>query len=66
MGRVCLHRPGRPDRYLGQVEDDVRVYRHRSGPDDQIVRVDLENDEIHVDRLGADKYGGRRRLMSSN
>ena len=59
MSKVTLHRSGMPDKLLGRVNDDGRVYRSEPGPDDQIGKADLHNGKIYASRLGPDRYLGR-------
>lgn len=64
MGTVFKHRAGWPDKDLGHVEEDGRVYRSDFGIDDRLGRVDLESGKIYSSRLGPDKYIGRVDLQN--
>ena len=59
MSKVYLEREGWPDKLLGRVEENGRVYRSDLGPDDRIGRVDLDSGEIYKTKTGPDKYVGR-------
>ena len=63
MSKVYLQRPGvLHDKLLGRVEENGRVYRTRSGPDDEIGHVRLESGKVYAQRFGNDEYVGRVNL----
>jgi hypothetical protein len=62
MSKVYLHRSGAPDKLLGRVSSDGRVYKSYPGPDDYVGRVDLESGRVHAQRFGPDEYIGRTDL----
>lgn len=57
--KVYLHRSGVPDKLLGRVEPEGRVYRSYPGPDDYVGRVDLATGKVFAQRFGPDEYIGR-------
>jgi hypothetical protein len=59
MNKIYRHVPLSPDEYLGRVDQNGKVYEHRTGPDRYAGRVDLKNGKIYESRLGPDKYRGR-------
>ncbi len=60
MSKVYLQRSGAlPDKLLGRVESNGRVYRTHLGPDDEIGHVNLETGKVYAQRLGPDEYIGR-------
>lgn len=64
MTKVYLALSGAPDRLLGRVEADGRVYRSESAFDDQIGHVDLTTGDIYEQRFGPDKKIGHVDLSS--
>ena len=64
MTKVYLALSGAPDRLLGHVEDDGRVYRSLVGPDNLIGHVDLATGNIYAQRFGPDKKVGHVDLSS--
>jgi hypothetical protein len=64
MSNVYLALPGAPDRLLGRVEDDGRVYRSQTGLDDQVGRVDLATGNVYEQRFGPHKKVGHVDLNS--
>ena len=63
MSKVYLQRAGAtPDKLLGRVEDNGRVYRSQVGPDDEIGHVHMETGKVYAQRVGKDKYIGRTDL----
>ena len=62
MSKVYQHHPLAPDKVLGRVEPDGKVYESRIGLDKYIGRVDLETGKILESRFGPDKYIGRVEL----
>ncbi len=62
MSKVYLHRSGMPDKLLGRVEDDGRVFRSEIGPDDEIGYVDLASGKIYLSMTQPDTYAGRVQL----
>jgi hypothetical protein len=63
MSKVYLQRAGAaPDKLLGRVEDNGRVYRSLVGPDDEIGHVHMETGKVYAQRLGNDEYIGRTDL----
>ncbi len=58
MSNVYLAIPGAPDRLLGHVHDDGKVYRSQAGLDDLIGRVDLATGAVYEQRFGPDKKVG--------
>ena len=60
MSKVYLQRTGAvPDKLLGRVEENGRVYRSRLGPDDEIGHLHLDSGKVYAQRLGNDEYVGR-------
>lgn len=64
MSNVYLALPGAPDRLLGRVEDDGRIYRSRAGLDDLVGHVNLVTGAVYEQRFGPDKKVGHVDLSS--
>jgi hypothetical protein len=62
--KVYLHVPGAPDKLLGRVETDGRIYRSQAGPDEEIGHVDLATGNVYEQRFGPDKKVGHGDLSS--
>lgn len=62
MSKVYLHRAGIPDKLLGRVEEDGRVFRSEIGADDQIGYVDLGNGKVFLTVTKPETYAGRVQL----
>lgn len=60
--KAYLHRALQPDRQLGFVEFEGKVYESRFGPDKYVGWVDLANGRIYEARFGPDQYLGRVNL----
>ena len=58
MGKVYFHIAGKPDRVLGRVEKDGRVFRDKPGFDEYVGWVDLDKGRIYRKRFGPDEYIG--------
>jgi hypothetical protein len=58
MSKVYLHRILLPDKQLGRVEQNGKVYRSDTGLDDRIGHVDLEKGKIYKSQPGPDEYIG--------
>ena len=61
MGEVFLHRSGRPDKKLGHVDNEGRIFR-RDPKEEEIGRVDLGTGRVYITFLGQDTYAGRVHL----
>ena len=59
MSKVYFHRLLLPDKLLGRVERNGKVYLTDVGPDDYIGRVDMDNGKIYQSQPGLDQYIGR-------
>jgi len=46
MSKVYLHRAGAPDKLLGHVKENGKVYRTAPGIDDRIGQVDLDTGKV--------------------
>lgn len=64
MSNVYLALPGAPDRLLGHVHDDGKVYRSQTGLDDLVGHVNLANGAVYGQRFGPDKKIGHVDLSS--
>jgi len=62
MNKVYLAVPRAPDKMLGNVNEDGKVYRRQVGIDDRIGEVDLSSGKIYSDRFGPDKKIGHVNL----
>lgn len=62
MSNVYLHRMLLPDKLLGRVEQNGKVYRSDTGLDDRIGHVDLDHGKIYKSQPGPDEYIGRVEL----
>lgn len=62
MSKVYAHRSGLPDKLLGHVEEDGRVIRSETGPDDEIGYVDLDTGKIYLSTTKPSTYAGRVQL----
>lgn len=58
MDKVYLAIPGAPDKHLGHVHEDGKVYRSRIGFDDHLGAVDLSSGKIYSKQFGPDKKIG--------
>ena len=58
MSKVYLTLPLGPDRLLGRVKEDGKIYRRQAGPDDGIGYVNLETGAVYEQRFGPDKKIG--------
>jgi hypothetical protein len=59
MNKIYRHVRLSPDEYLGRVDQDGKVYEHRTGSDRYSGRVELKNGKIYESRFGPNKYIGR-------
>ena len=62
MSKVYLHRSGFPDKLLGHVNEDGRVFRSELGPDEEIGRVELGTGKIYISLIRPGTYAGRVQL----
>jgi hypothetical protein len=58
MSKAYLAISAAPDKKLGYVSDEGKVYRSRVGIDDHIGGVDLASGKVYEARLGLDKLVG--------
>lgn len=64
MSNVYLAIPGAPDRLLGHVHDDGKVYRSQAGLDDLVGHVNLTSGAVYEQRFGPDKKVGHADISS--
>ena len=58
MIKVYLAVSKAPDKLLGNVNEDGKIYRRQVGLDDRVGRVDLSSGKVYSDRFGPDKKIG--------
>lgn len=58
MYKVSLAIPKAPDKQLGYVSDEGKIYRSKVGIDDHIGGVDLASGKVYESRVGLDKLVG--------
>lgn len=58
MSKVYLAVSAAPDKKLGDVSDEGKVYRSRVGFDEHVGGVDLASGKVYEARLGLDKLVG--------
>lgn len=58
MSKVYLALPLGPDRLLGRVIEDGKIFRSQVGPDDEIGHVNLATGDVYEQRFGPDKKIG--------
>jgi hypothetical protein len=59
MAKVFLHKEMAPDRLLGHVQNDGKVYRTDPGLDDRIGHIDFDTGRVYARRAGPDEQVGR-------
>ncbi len=59
MAEVYLHKEKAPDRLLGHVRGDGKVYRNDPGLDDDIGHIDLDTGRVYARRAGPDEQAGK-------
>ena len=64
MSKVYLAIPAAPDKLLGSVREDGKIYRSRVGIDEHVGGVDLASGKVYEARLGPDKLVGYVDLQS--
>ena len=64
MSKVYLAISVAPDRLLGRIDDNGKIYRSQVGPDDEMGHVDLSTGEIYEQHFGPDKKVGHVALSS--
>lgn len=64
MSDIYLNISAAPDRLLGRVDEEGRVYRRRVGPDELIGAVDPATGDVYQRHLGPDTKVGRVDLES--
>ena len=64
MYKVYLAIPLAPDKQLGYITEDGKVYLRKFGPDDRIGHVDLSTGKVYADRFGPDREVGHVDMKS--
>ena len=62
--KVYLAIAGAPDKLLGRINENGKIYRSQFGPDDEIGHVDLVTGDVYEQRFGPDKKVGHVDLSS--
>ena len=65
MIKVYLHRKGMPDKHIGSVSEDGKVYRRENGKEQKIGYVELTTGKIFISVTEPGTYAGKVKLDSA-